>query len=425
MLDTGVMHIYFSGIGGVGIGPLAEIARDAGYKVSGSDLQNSQMVEQLRSHGVEVAIGQDGSHIALRHSTDPIDWFVYSSALPDDHPELAFAERRHIRISKRNELLAYIIDQMALSLVAVAGTHGKTTTTAMLIWLCRKLDVPASYSIGTTMSFGSSGHYDTESRFFFYEADEYDRNFLAFHPNLSLVTSADYDHPDTYPTVDEYYDAFKRFINQSQHVLSWPEVYERLGQQQSALMHSPKHSPDTIQLHGAHNRANAQLAVEAIHRLTDEPREKLEALIADFPGTGRRFEKLADNLYTDYGHHPAEIAATLQLARELNEHVVLVYQPHQNRRQHELRDQYTDCTKDAERVYWLSTYLTREDPDLEVLPPEVLIQHLENRENVIPAELNESLWQALLRERYEGRLVLVMGAGDIDDWLRAQLEKSR
>ena len=145
-------------------------------------------------------------------------------------------------------------------------------------------------------------------------------------------------------------------------------------------------------------------------------------ILSSFPGTDRRFEKLADNLYSDYGHHPAEIAATLQMAREMSEHVVLVYQPHQNIRQHELRDEYTNQFELAEEIYWLPTYLSREDPNLPILAPEDLIQNITNRNHVHVAEFNGELWDIIQQARAEGKLVLGMGAGAIDGWLRDQLK---
>jgi len=415
------MHIYFSGIGGYGIGPLAQFASEAGYLVSGSDLQESPLTMQLREGGSHITIGQDGKYIFERHTKDPIDWFVYSSALPDDHPELDFARRHHIKISKRHELLSYIIDQKGLAMIAVAGTHGKTTTTAMLVWMYRELGLPASYSIGSTVMFGPSGHYDPDSQFFFYECDEYDRNFLNFHPNMSLITSADYDHPDTYPTEQDYRLAFNTFAHQSQTVICWPEDAAYTGIGGSANVVTPELDPEKVGLHGAHNRRNAALAAEAIHQLTGDDVENLAERFSHFPGTSRRFEKLTTNLYSDYAHHPTEIASTLQMAREFSDHVVVVYQPHQNRRQHEIKDDYKDCMQLAERIYWLPTHLSREDANQAILSPQELTASLTNRDKVVTAQLDEALWRAIGRERYEGKLVLLMGAGTIDAWAREQL----
>jgi len=135
------MRIYFSGIGGAGIGPLAEIALDAGYKVVGSDLNKSLFTNNLEKRGVKIYFQQNGEDIKTEHSKKPIDWFVYTSALPENHPELVFARANNIKVSKRDEFLADFIEQHNLKLIAVAGTHGKTTTTGMLIWLFNKLQI--------------------------------------------------------------------------------------------------------------------------------------------------------------------------------------------------------------------------------------------------------------------------------------------
>lgn len=157
------MNIYFSGIGGVGIGPLAEIACDAGYDVTGSDLNESLITKELRDRGIVINNLQDGVFLKTQHSEKPIDWFVYTSALPDNHPELLQARELGIKTAKRDELLAYIISDKKLKLIAIAGTHGKTTTTGMMVWTLQQLNIPVSYSIGTTISFGPSGKFDPNS----------------------------------------------------------------------------------------------------------------------------------------------------------------------------------------------------------------------------------------------------------------------
>ncbi|HET7630241.1 MAG TPA: Mur ligase domain-containing protein [Candidatus Saccharimonadales bacterium] len=424
------MHIYFSGLGGVGIGPLAEIAEGAGYEVSGSDLADSLMTSQLKDRGVDVRIGQDGSQIAETHARSPIDWLVHTAALPTDHPELKFAREHNIRTSKRDEFLAELIEEKNLKLIAVAGTHGKTTTTGLLIWAFQRLGVAVSYSIGTTISFGPSGQFDQRSQYFVYECDEFDRNMLHFSPYLTLITSLDYDHPDTYSTETDYRQAFVEFLEQSDYSLLWEKDLRYLKADLRADLEAYDELMDLsdIKLAGDHVRHNAYLVERAIRRLLDDvastPKESavVEA-INSFPGTARRMEKLADNLYSDYGHHPVEIAATLQLARELSDHVVLVYQPHQNVRQHEIKDDYTDCMELAEDIYWLPTYLSREDPRLEILSPNQLSANLSNRDKVHMAELDGELWNSIESARQTGKLVLVMGAGSIDGWLRRQLSK--
>lgn len=420
------MTIYFSGVGGVGIGPLMELAHDAGYLVAGSDTSENLMTQQLQARGLTVHIGQTRQDIAAFQANQPIDWFVYTAALSPDNPELLFAREQGIRCSKRDEFLAHLLREKNLKLLAVAGTHGKTTTTGMLIWAFQQLKLPLSYSVGTTLSFGPSGKFDEKSTYFVYECDEYDRNMLHFEPSTTLITALSYDHPDTYKNEHVYKDAFIQFIEQSKQTFLWekdlrylahpdiPATYEAYNELMD-LSH--------LTLAGDHVRHNAFLVERVLMNLFSEiPHARIVEALNTFPGTGRRFEKLTDNLYSDYGHHPTEITATLQLARELNDHVVLVYQPHQNIRQHEIKKLYTNCMQQAEKVYWLPTYLSREDPNLEILTPKQLSENLTNQGSVSESMMDEALWGTIQKARQHGKLVLVMGAGSVDSWIRARIK---
>lgn len=420
------MNIYFSGLGGVGIGPLAEIAYDAGHTVMGSDLAESPLTHELDSRGITVNIGQDGTFLRTSHETSPLDWFVYTAALPADHAELVTAKTLGIRTAKRDEFLAELIKTHNLKLIAIAGTHGKTTTTGMAVWALKQLGIPVSYSIGTTVSFGPSGAYVEGSEYFVYECDEYDRNLLHFSPYLSLLTSIDYDHPDTYPTEDDYTATFRQYVGQSRHSIGWQKDLTYIDQSVDDSIWSLAPS-DSVPMHlaGEHNRRNATLVIKALEYLGLGGSEQVTEILERFPGTDRRFEKLGENLYSDYGHHPEEIAATLQLARELSDDIVLVYQPHQNWRQHFIRDEYTTQFESANKVFWLPTYLTRENPSQAVLAPQDLTTHITNPESLIYAELNDELWEQVQSYRNSGSLVLFMGAGTIDGWVRQKLAATK
>lgn len=418
------MNIYFSGIGGAGIGPLAEIALDAGHSVVGSDLNKSLFTKELEKRGVKIYYNQDGTDIKKQNSMKPIDRLVYTSALSDDHPELKFARANGISVSKRDDFLADFIEQHNLKLIAVAGTHGKTTTTGMLIWLFQQLGIATSYSIGTTINFGTSGKFDPESKYFIYEADEYDCNFLKFYPHIAILPSVDYDHSDIFPTIDDYRKAFRQFINQSERAVMFDKTFEYL-EPISGDIEAYEHitSIQEINLPGQHNRDNAYLAAQAVNDITKKTDKDLHQILSNYPGVGRRFEKLANGIYSDYGHHPTELAATIQLAHEINPNVVVVYQPHQNERQIGLINQYKNVFRGVKKLYWLPTYLPPGDREKseKILAPDDFINELANPEIAVPALLNDNLWSDIKKHQSNGDLVLVMSAGTADAWLRERL----
>lgn len=416
--------MYFSGIGGTGIGPLALIAHQAGYTVSGSDKQASGYIDYLKAQGVNnIHIGQTKEEISNIHETQPIDWLVYSSAVSiedPNHPELAFAKEHGIRITKRDELLNQIIQKHNLKLIAIAGTHGKTTTTTMVIWLFKQLGIPISYSVGAKISFGDMGHFDPASKYFVYECDEYDRNFLSFEPAISIIPGIDYDHPDIYPTREEYYKAFNDFFCQSKQVFAHPEDYEKIG----LAGHSSEISLSDFTLTGEVNRKNALLVVEAIHNLTGEPVDKLIEIADSFPGVSRRFEKIAENIYTDYAHTPEKIRGALQLAHEVaGENIAVVYEGLHNTRQHFIKGELVDLFDGVKKLYVVPSYLAREDKDLELLTPEKLCEIIRKPANKEPSQLDKNLKTNILDLASQGTLVLCLtagGGGSLDEWLRQQ-----
>ncbi len=413
------MRVFFSGVGGVGIGPLALIAQDAGFDVIGTSSVANSITHELSEHGLDIEYQTSDAHLEAEHFIEPIDWLVHSSAIADDHPELVFARQHGIRVTKRDAFINELLRSHSLQMVAIAGSHGKTTTTAMVTWLFKELGEPVSYSIGSQIPFGAIGQYDKESQYFVYECDEYDRNFLHFHPYMSLITSVDYDHPDSYPTPQDYDQAFQTFAEQSEWLTYWKTDQSLFGDRTDSVTVLDESAPEIgkITLPGLHNRQNAWQAIAAVSELTETPVDKLIEIINRFPGTARRFEKLEENIYTDYAHHPAEIAATLQLAAEVNPQIVAVYQPHQNTRQHAVADEYKDCFKLAQKVYWAPTYLTREDTSLPTLSQEELIAKLSTN-NAEPVDLNDDLADVLAAAAANGKLVVILGAGPIDDWAR-------
>lgn len=428
------MHIYFSGIGGTAIGPLALIAKQAGYSVSGSDAADSQYISYLRSKGIDdISISQSRDHIASAHASHPIDWLVYSSALPKtdpDHPELVFCRENGIKATRRDDLLIRIIKDKNLKLVAIAGTHGKTTTTAMAVWVFKQLGLPISYSVGAKLSFGEMGQYQEGSSHFVYEADEFDRNFLSFHPEISLITGIDWDHPDIYPTRESYDDAFREFIGQSRRTFIWKNDAERLAlkasDEISVLDQEAPGIDNQIKLAGRVNRLDALLVAQGLADELSQPADKLLDLLSNFPGVSRRFEKLAPNLYTDYAHTPPKIRGALQLAHEVaGNNVVVVYEGLHNTRQHFIKEELADLFNDVKQLYIVPSYLAREDKNLELLTPEKIVNMLSNsaKQKAHASQLDDVLKQSIREHLDSGDLVLCLsagGAGSLDEWLRKE-----
>lgn len=420
------MHIFFSAIGGTAIGPLALIAKQAGYTVSGSDKQDSQYIAYLKKQGItDIHIGQEHDQISAVHEKNPIDWYVYSSAVAienPDAPEFVFCREQNIKMSKRDELLNHIIAEKNLELIAVAGTHGKTTTTAMTIWLFKKLGIPISYSVGAKISFGDMGHYEADSRYFIYEADEFDRNFLKFSPAISIITGIDYDHPDIYPSREDYYEAFSEFVGKSQHVVAHPEDLRRIDV--PAIDETV--SSEVFTLTGAVNRKNAQLVVQAVQDITQKPVNDLVTIMNRFPGVSRRFEKITDGLYSDYAHTPEKIRGALQMAHEIaQDKVIVVYEGLHNTRQHFIKEDLRTLFEGVKKLYIVPSYLAREDASLELLTPEKLCQITEFPHAREPAQLDERLHKSIAEHIQNGELVVCLsagGGGSLDEWLRTKFQ---
>ena len=422
------MHIYFCGIGGAGLAPLAMLCRDIGWTVSGSDTAESLNTTELKTRDIDFELDQSGNYLQKTHHDYPVDWFVYSSAVTDQNQEYLAAKKMGLTMTKRDELLNCILKEKNLKLLAVAGTHGKTTTTAMLVWLFQKIGVPVSYLIGSNISFGAAASYQEGSRYFVYECDEFDRNFLSFSPEFALVPSLDYDHPDTYPTKEIYRTAFHQFFAQCDAVIGWQVDLLTVAKDlpQMLLYNSASGGEPGLTLFGAHNRQNMSLVLWMLERLmlTDAEFGVQKSIVEllpfanIFPGTQRRQEKIATNVYSDYAHHPVEIAATLAAFAEEFDRICVVYQPHQNIRQHAIMGEYAHCFDAAYAVYWLPTYLSREDPKLEILSQQTLANAVKSDVQIHLAALDANLKQQLIHEKSTGSVLVFLGAGSIDAWAR-------
>lgn len=412
------------------MGPLALIAKQAGYEVSGSDAKDSQYISYLKKKGIkDIHIGQTYKDIKAEHAKQPIDWLVYTSAISIEnpqHPELEFARTNDIRLSKRDELLNKIIKDNHIKLIAVAGTHGKTTTTAMIIWLFKELGIPISYSVGAKINFGDMGHADLSGEYFVLEADEFDRNFLSFEPEISVVTGLAYDHHEIYPTQGVYNQSFSQFTAQSKFTILWQTDRSIATGAKAQLEDELNPHINQIKLAGLYNRRDAWLAIQAVQKATTKKLTELLEIINRFPGVARRFEKLADNLYSDYAHTPEKIRGVMSVAKESlksGQKLVVIYEPLTNRRMHYMAAAHKDVFTGANNIYWVPSYLAREDAEQAVLQPTELIKYLTPELQTIaePAKLGDKLKAVIRSHLKAGDLVLALsggGGGSLDEWLR-------
>ncbi len=298
----------------------------------------------------------------------------------------------------------------------------------MTVWLFKQLGIPVSYSVGAKIPFGDMGTFVPGSEYFVYECDEFDRNFLAFHPHLSLITGVSWDHHEIFPKREDYQDAFRDFLDQSSGAVLWDEDarYLELEPTDTQLVLDTSTSDlANITIAGEFNRRDGRLAIQTMHKLADKPISELVELLNSFPGLQRRMETIRSNLYSDYAHTPEKIRGCMSVAQELSnankQNLIVVYEPLTNRRQHYMMDDYGDCFAGAQKVYWVPSYLAREDPNLAILTPAELISRLADPSIAAPAQMDDDLRVTIQQHLDNGDMVVCMtggGGGSLDEWLR-------
>ena len=340
-------HIYLIGIGGTGLSAIARLLLERGCRVSGSDRAASPFTDELTRSGAKIFIGHKAENIA------GADIIVRSSAVTEDNPEVQAAHTAHIPVYKRSEYLGKLLQ--GLTCLAVAGTHGKTTTTAMLAWALEEAGCDPSYIIGgVSKNLGQNAHAGKGS-YFVIEADEYDGMFLGLAPEWAIVTNMEHDHPDCYPTPEVYTQAFANFVSRVKpggglmmcgdeknlsvlpthlppqaraftYGLNQDNTYQAVnlsissnGSSHFSVTYNGARLIDiNLPLPGDHNVRNALSVVGVCHQSGIDLTHVARALNV-FQGTGRRFDILGEaggvTIIDDYGHHPTEIKATLQAAR--------------------------------------------------------------------------------------------------------------
>lgn len=451
MSEERIKQVHFIGVGGVGMSGIARVAHDQGMQVSGSDIKESRYTKQLREAGITVFIGQKAENIP---EGNPV--IVISTAILENNPELIEARRRGLEIWHRAQMLAHL--GVGLDTLAVAGTHGKTTTSSMLASALDALGADPTFLIGGIVrAYGTNAHSGTGDHYVV-EADESDKSFTYLSPKAVLVTNIEADHLDHYKDLDEIYDKFHDFMGlvpedgvivacgEEPHVVEIARSEGRrmytygfsegcdvritsyephgIGSRYTAVMPDGTQVEGTIKQNpGRHNVLNATGVVTLLWALGFDAAKVAQAL-SGFAGVRRRFDLVGEvggvTVVDDYAHHPTEIAATISAAAGLGyKHVHVLFQPHRYSRAplftQVLHDEFGAAFDKADSVTFMDVYPAGEAPVPGVSGKTfltVLLEHeghpqadfVAHRVDVVPH---------LMDKLQPGDLVITMGAGDV------------
>jgi UDP-N-acetylmuramate--alanine ligase len=446
---TGLRHVHLVGIGGAGMSGIAEVLLEYDVEVSGSDMKRSQETERLAEMGAKVYYGHDAANVA------GADLLVYSSAVPRDNVEVVEARKNKVSVVRRAEMLAEI---MRLKYgVAVAGTHGKTTTTSLIGAVLVEGGLDPTVIVGGRVRALGTGARMGSSEYLVAEADEFDRSFLRLAPIVAVITSIDVDHLDTYEDLDDIQNAFVQFAGEVpffgqvivyQDDANIQEILPRIADRRIVTYGFSPHAdfqaidlsrtegaPGTrftvrhtergdlgeleIPLPGRHNVANA-LAAVAVASALEVPFDKIASALAAFKGIDRRFDFQGTwrgaQVVDDYAHHPTEVEATLQAARETvpQGRVHAIFQPHLFSRTRDQAHAFGRALLGADRLLVTSIFPAREEP-IEGVTHHLVIdaaRRAGHRDVVACDDWNDAP-EMLAGQVEPGDIVLTLGAGDV------------
>ncbi len=441
--------IHFIGIGGAGMGGIAEVLLRLGYQITGSDIAESAMTERLKKAGARIFIGHQANNISDANVV------VVSSAIDQNNPEIVAAQQAHTPIVRRAEMLAEL---MRFSHgIAIAGTHGKTTTTSLVASIFAEAELDPTFVIGGLLNSAGTNAKLGTSRYLIAEADESDASFLHLQPMLSVITNIEADHMDTYrgdfevmkdtyvdfihnlpfyglavvclddEVVQELLPRFSRkYVTYGEH----DDADYRLADfsQTANASHFDVHLLDgevisvTLNLPGKHNALNATAAI-AVAKEEGLDNASIIAALAKFEGIGRRFQHYGEfatgngsvMLVDDYGHHPSEVAATIKAVKQgwPNKRLVMCYQPHRYTRTRDLYEEFVDVLSEVDCLLLLEVYAAGEEhivgADSKSLCRSLRQRGIEPRYVATPSDLPHALAEVITKDD----LVLTQGAGNI------------
>jgi len=442
MLDR-ISRIHFIGIGGVGMSGIAQIFLRMGYRISGSDLRNNRATRRLTSLGATIYEGHKASNVKMA------DLVVYSSAISQDNPELAFARKKKIKVLMRAEILVELM-RRKVSFV-VAGAHGKTTTTSMLAFLLKEAGYNPSVCVGGVVRNFDENCLLGDSRYFVAELDESDGSFLYYNPDYAILTNIDYEHVDYFKNWSNILKAYKKFVTNVKnngllvacaddknimHILE-NHAGERLlyGFSKDAEITAKNIKLDGLQtcfsctyknkalgevilnVPGRHNILNA-LGVIGTGLFLGIEFDKIRHILSRYQGTERRFHvRFSENGFIvadDYAHHPTEIRATLEAARSLKPKRLLVaFQPHRFSRTKALMEEFMSCFDLADSLMITDIYPASEKPLAGVNAMNICARLCQNGQSEVVYLKKNDIIKHTLKILQEGDLMLFLGAGDI------------
>lgn len=438
-------RLHFVGIGGIGMSGIAEVLLNLGYAVTGSDLHESEVTERLRKLGAQVFVGHQEGNLAADPSV-----VVISTAVKYSNPEVLEARRRHIPVIPRAEMLAELM-RMKYG-VAVAGSHGKTTTTSMIAAVLSTAGLDPTMVIGGRVHMLGTNAKMGQGAILVAEADESDGSFLLLSPTIAVVTNIDREHMDFHQTMERLNESFLDFINKipfyglavlcldNAHVRALlPKVRKRFatyglssdadfsaqdlqmkptGVEYTVLHHAKPLGKLRLHLPGRHSASNALAAVAVGHEL-EIPFSRVAEALDGFTGIHRRFEIKGEprgiTIIDDYGHHPAEIQATIEAIHDSwKRPLIVIFQPHRFSRTQDLFDDFLTALEGADRLVLTEIYAAGEDP-IEGVTSEALYQGIKRRGHMevdfIPDK--GQIVKQLVGKLNPGDIVLTLGAGDV------------
>lgn len=435
--------VHFIGIGGISMSGLAAILLKNGFKVSGSDMKESEITTRLQQHGAEIHIGHSADNVKN------VDLVVYTAAVPSDNPELLFAKNNNIPLMDRAEFLGYIMKGHKYN-VAISGTHGKTTSTSMLSHIVLSAELDPTILVGADLGIINGNFRTGESEYFITEACEYKASFLRFFPYIGVILNIDADHLDFYKDIDDIEATFKKFVSiipndgyaignaddfRVKRVLETASCNTlTFGLNEGDIIAKDIHfngrgsSFDvvykgkelyTIHLHvpGSHNVLNALSAVASSIVLGIDEKAVIEGL-EGFKGAHKRFEikgsKDDITIIDDYAHHPTEIKATLKAAREYpHNKIVSIFQPHTYSRTISLLDEFSESFNDTDELILMDIYAAREK-DTGIVSSNMLGDKIRAKGiKCINVHSHAEALEVAKQKLSSGDLLLTVGAGDV------------